>query len=120
MLGVSRAPRIRELTVQSADLSLAGSFWAPAEPRDVTVLMHPGSGPSDRHNDVFFPPIRRHLLECGFSVSSVDKRGAGGSDGLLTGVRRLPRTARLPAPDSPRGHGRCERPGRTGHKRVNC
>jgi uncharacterized protein len=81
MLGVSGPPHIRELTVQSADLSLAGSFWAPAEPRDVSVLMHPGSGPSDRHNDVFFPPIRRHLLESGIAVSSFDKRGVGGSEG---------------------------------------
>src|SRR5262245_54064587 len=81
MLGVSRAPRVRELTVKSADLRLAGSFWAPAEPQDVTVLMHPGSGPSDRHNDVFFPPIRRHLLESGIAVSSFDKRGVGESEG---------------------------------------
>jgi hypothetical protein len=32
--------------------------------------MHPGSGPSDRHNDVFFPPIREHLLGAGIAVSS--------------------------------------------------
>ena len=43
--------------------------------------MHPGSGPSDRDNDVFFPPIRQHLLASGFAVSSFDKRGVGGSTG---------------------------------------
>ena len=43
--------------------------------------MHPGSGPSDRHNDVFFPPIREHLLSSGFAVCSFDKRGVGGSTG---------------------------------------
>ena len=43
--------------------------------------MHPGSGPSDRDNDVFFPPIREHLLAAGIAVSSFDKRGVGGSTG---------------------------------------
>jgi uncharacterized protein len=43
--------------------------------------MHPGSGPSDRHNDVLFPPIREHLLRAGFAVCSFDKRGVGGSTG---------------------------------------
>jgi uncharacterized protein len=45
------------------------------------VLMHPGSGPSDRNNDVLFPPIREHLLEAGIAVCSFDKRGVGGSSG---------------------------------------
>jgi uncharacterized protein len=43
--------------------------------------MHPGSGPSDRDNDVYFPPIREHLLEAGLAVCSFDKRGVGGSTG---------------------------------------
>lgn len=43
--------------------------------------MHPGSGPSDRHNDVLFPPIREHLLTAGIAVASFDKRGVGGSTG---------------------------------------
>jgi uncharacterized protein len=46
-----------------------------------TVLMHPGSGPSDRDNDVFFPPVRQHLLESGIAVASFDKRGVGESSG---------------------------------------
>jgi pimeloyl-ACP methyl ester carboxylesterase len=46
-----------------------------------TVLMHPGSGPSDRDNDVYFPAIREHLLEAGIAVCSFDKRGVGGSTG---------------------------------------
>lgn len=45
------------------------------------VLMHPGSGPSDRDNDWFFPPIREHLLEASIAVCSFDKRGVGGSTG---------------------------------------
>lgn len=43
--------------------------------------MHPGSGPSDRNNDVLFPPIREHLLRAGIAVCSFDKRGVGGSAG---------------------------------------
>jgi pimeloyl-ACP methyl ester carboxylesterase len=43
--------------------------------------MHPGSGPSDRNNDVFFSPIREHLLGAGIAVCSFDKRGVGGSAG---------------------------------------
>jgi pimeloyl-ACP methyl ester carboxylesterase len=43
--------------------------------------MHPGSGPSDRDNDVLFPPIREHLLRTGIAVCSFDKRGVGGSTG---------------------------------------
>lgn len=43
--------------------------------------MHPGSGSSDRDNDVYFPPIREHLLEAGIAVCSFDKRGVGGSTG---------------------------------------
>jgi pimeloyl-ACP methyl ester carboxylesterase len=60
---------------------LTGTLWLPPGEPDVTVLMHPGSGPSDRDNDVFFPPIRRHLLAAGIGVSSFDKRGVGSSTG---------------------------------------
>jgi pimeloyl-ACP methyl ester carboxylesterase len=70
-----------ELTVRNADVSLSGSLWLPAEPTGAVVLMHPGSGPSDRDNDVFFPPIRQHLLDFGVAVSSFDKRGVGESTG---------------------------------------
>jgi uncharacterized protein len=71
----------RELTVHNGDIVLAGSLWVPEKWSGVTVLMHPGSGPSDRDNDVFFPPIRRRLLESGIAVASFDKRGVGGSSG---------------------------------------
>lgn len=72
----------RELTVRSGEVSLAGTLWSPESDRPAaTVLMHPGSGPSDRDNDVLFPPIREHLLQSGFAVCSFDKRGVGGSSG---------------------------------------
>jgi uncharacterized protein len=71
----------RDLTVSNGDVSLAGSLWLPRGTPTATVYMHPGSGPSDRDNDVYFPPIREHLLASGFAVSSFDKRGVGGSSG---------------------------------------
>jgi uncharacterized protein len=71
----------RELTVKSGDIWFAGSVWLPPVKPVATVLMHPGSGASDRNNDVYFPPIREHLLEAGIAVCSFDKRGVGGSTG---------------------------------------
>lgn len=70
-----------ELTAVRGEVSLAGSLWLPVERPSAIVLMHPGSGPSDRDNDVYFPPIREHLLSRGIAVSSFDKRGVGGSTG---------------------------------------
>ena len=70
-----------ELEADSGDVRLAGSLWLPAGDRVAGVLMHPGSGPSDRNNDVLFPPIREHLLQAGIAVCSFDKRGVGGSGG---------------------------------------
>jgi pimeloyl-ACP methyl ester carboxylesterase len=43
--------------------------------------MVPGSGPSDRDNDVYFPMIRPGLVARGIAVASFDKRGVGGSMG---------------------------------------
>ena len=74
-------PISHELRARNGDVELAGTLWLPAGEPAATVLMHPGSGPSDRHNDVFFPPIREHLLAAGIAVSSFDKRGVGSSTG---------------------------------------
>lgn len=60
---------------------LAGTLWMPEHPPLALLMMHPGSGPSDRDNDVLFPPIRDALLEAGVAVCSFDKRGVGGSSG---------------------------------------
>lgn len=78
---MAQATTARHLTVRNADVSLGGTLWLPVDHGGTTVLMHPGSGPSDRDNDVFFPPIRQYLLECGITVSSFDKRGVGDSTG---------------------------------------
>ena len=71
----------REIQADSAGVRLAGSVWMPAGGAAAGLLMHPGSGPSDRDNDVFFPPIRERLLAAGIAVCSFDKRGVGGSSG---------------------------------------
>src|SRR5256714_15545364 len=71
----------REVLVRHGNVLLAGSLWRPGGDAVATVLMHPGSGPSDRDNDVYFPPIREHLLGAGIAVCSFDKRGIGGSSG---------------------------------------
>jgi uncharacterized protein len=81
MLRAVVAPSSREIQADSAGVHLAGSVWMPAGGAEAGLLMHPGSGPSDRDNDVFFPPIREHLLEAGIAVCSFDKRGVGGSSG---------------------------------------
>jgi pimeloyl-ACP methyl ester carboxylesterase len=70
-----------EIEADSGGIRLAGTLWRPAGDAVAGVLMHPGSGPSDRNNDVLFPPIREHLLGAGIAVCSFDKRGVGGSDG---------------------------------------
>jgi pimeloyl-ACP methyl ester carboxylesterase len=77
---VAASPGCQELTVRSGEVELAGSWWQPTAPI-ATVVMHPGSGPSDRDNDTFFPPIRDRLLAAGIAVASFDKRGVGGSTG---------------------------------------
>lgn len=75
-------PSVESLGVSRDGVELAGSLWRPAGRPLAVVLMHPGSGPSDRHNDIFFPPIRSALLAAGFAVASFDKRGAGDSGGV--------------------------------------
>jgi hypothetical protein len=77
------SPSLREVTFSSGNVVLAGSLALPG--REVAasagVVMVGGSGPSDRDNDTFFPPIRRHLTGAGIAVLSYDKRGVGGSSG---------------------------------------
>jgi uncharacterized protein len=70
-----------EVEADSGGVRLAGTVWLPDGDAVAGVLMHPGSGPSTRDNDWFFPPIREHLLEAGIAVCSFDKRGVGDSTG---------------------------------------
>jgi pimeloyl-ACP methyl ester carboxylesterase len=74
-------PSTLELHATNGELALAGTLHLPdGEPR-ATVLMVPGSGPSDRDNDVYFPAIRAGLLDRGIAAASFDKRGVGESTG---------------------------------------
>jgi pimeloyl-ACP methyl ester carboxylesterase len=74
-------PAPLEVEADSGGVRLAGTLWRPASEAVAGVLMHPGSGPSGRDNDVLFPPIREQLLRAGIAVCSFDKRGVGGSTG---------------------------------------
>lgn len=82
---------MRELVAASGSVTLAGTAWLPRVGIHAGVLMFPGSGPADRDNDVFFPPIREHLVERGIAVASFDKRGVGesGGDWLSVGLEVL-------------------------------
>jgi len=74
-------PATLELRATNGELVLAGTLHRPdGEPR-ATVLMIPGSGPSDRDNDVYFPTLRAGLLDRGIAAASFDKRGVGQSTG---------------------------------------
>jgi pimeloyl-ACP methyl ester carboxylesterase len=70
-----------QLSASYDGVVLAGTLWRPRAAPRALVIMHPGSGESDRHNDVLFPPIRAALLDAGVAVCSFDKRGVGGSSG---------------------------------------
>ncbi|MEU9836331.1 alpha/beta hydrolase [Streptosporangium sp. NPDC048047] len=75
-------PRPYDVAFPSGEVTLAGSLTVPERGGEAAgVVMVGGSGPSDRDNDVYFPPIRRHLADTGIAVLSYDKRGVGGSSG---------------------------------------
>jgi alpha-beta hydrolase superfamily lysophospholipase len=73
-----------QVAVEWERTRLAGSVWRPAAKPRSLILMHPASGPSDRNNDVYFPPIRQALLAAGHAIASFDKRKVGGSSGDWT------------------------------------
>lgn len=64
---------------------LAGELSAPEGPgpHPAVAMIH-GSGPTDRTNLGFFPPIRDHLVAHGIAVLCFDKPGTGESTGDWT------------------------------------
>lgn len=74
-------PSTVQLRATNDELVLAGTLHRPDGESRATVLMVPGSGPSDRDNDVYFPIIRAGLLERSIAAASFDKRGVGESTG---------------------------------------
>jgi uncharacterized protein len=70
-----------ELRATNGELELAGTLHRPDGEARATLLMVPGSGPSDRENDGYFTAIRAGLLDRRIATASFDKRGVGGSTG---------------------------------------
>lgn len=60
---------------------LGGAASGPGGTPVPGVVLIGGSGPSDRDNDGYFPPLRDALVQAGLAVLSYDKRGVGGSSG---------------------------------------
>jgi pimeloyl-ACP methyl ester carboxylesterase len=69
-----------DVIFSNAGVTLAGTLAVPGT-GGPGVVMVGGSGPTDRNNDTYFPPIRDHLVDAGIAVLSYDKRGVGGSSG---------------------------------------
>lgn len=77
-----RAMRRLEVVVDGPGGVLAGDVRRPDD-AVAGMLMHPGSGPSDRSNDGLFEPLADHLLAHRIAIAWFDKRGVGGSGGAL-------------------------------------
>jgi pimeloyl-ACP methyl ester carboxylesterase len=72
----------QELEFSWEGLRLAGTLHLPGSGGPFpAVLMMQGSGPADRDNDVYFPPLRDAFLERGIAVYYFDKPGVGKSTG---------------------------------------
>jgi hypothetical protein len=73
---------LRDVEFSSGDVVLAGWLAIPVRDKALAgVVLVGGSGPSDRDNGTYFPPIREHLVDAGMAVLSYDKRGVGSSSG---------------------------------------
>src|SRR3977135_3926427 len=74
--------RLRDVEFSSGDVVLAGWLAVPVRDEALAgVVLVGGSGPSDRDNGTYFPPIREHLGDAGIAGLSHDKRGVGSSSG---------------------------------------
>ncbi|HEY6499458.1 MAG TPA: hypothetical protein VIZ20_08530, partial [Streptosporangiaceae bacterium] len=86
--------RLCDVTFSSGGVMLAGSIAMPrAGTPSAGVVMVGGSGPSDRNNGTYFPPIRQHFVEAGLTVLCYDKRGVGESSGDWRGSKSMPERA---------------------------
>lgn len=63
---------------------LTGTIWLPQGPPRGVVLLHPGSGPSDRTNAGYFDDHIEALTTAGYAAAGFDKRGVRGSAGQWT------------------------------------
>ncbi len=79
---VTAGTSLRDVEFSSGDVVLAGWLASPARDKALAgVVLVGGSGPADRDNGTYFPPIREHLADAGIAVLSYDKRGVGSSSG---------------------------------------
>ena len=79
---VTAGLRLRDVEFSSGDVVLAGSLASPVRDTALAgVVLVGGSGPTDRDNGTYFPPIREYLVAAGIAVLSYDKRGVGPSSG---------------------------------------
>ncbi|MFB7653713.1 MULTISPECIES: alpha/beta hydrolase family protein [unclassified Streptomyces] len=76
-------PMANEVTFANGAVNLTGSVAFPRRGAAAVpgIVLIGGSGPADRDNDTYFPPLRQHLVDAGFAVLSYDKRGVGTSSG---------------------------------------
>lgn len=74
--------RQHEVQFRHADAALTGTLYVPPSRglHPALAMIH-GSGPADRDNGGYFPPIRAHLVRHGVAVLCFDKPGIGGSSG---------------------------------------
>ncbi len=75
-------PHRQEVRFHHGDVALAGALYTPATagPHPAMIMIQ-GSGPADRDNFAYFPPIRAHVVHHGIAVLCFDKPGTGGSSG---------------------------------------
>ncbi|WP_405667049.1 alpha/beta hydrolase [Streptomyces sp. NBC_01166] len=75
--------RVRDVMFAQGAVKLSGSLGVPGQDRrtGAGIVLVGGSGPSDRDNGGYFPPLRQRLMTAGFAVLSYDKRGVGRSTG---------------------------------------
>ena len=71
-----------DVRIEQGAFTLAGTLhWPPGTGPHPALVMLQGSGPTDRDNFGYFPPLRDHFIRCGLAVLCFDKPGIGGSSG---------------------------------------
>lgn len=80
--------RSQDVTYRSGDITIAGTLTLPAAPGPYpAVILLNGSGENDRNEEVFghkpFLVSADALTRAGYAVLRTDKRGVGGTGGIL-------------------------------------
>ncbi|KIG15168.1 Hydrolase, alpha/beta fold family protein [Enhygromyxa salina] len=86
-----------EVHVEGATGTLEGTLQLPARCSRIAVLIHPGSGPTDRNGNTVGQPgmndslalLAEAITELGYPNLRIDKRGVGGSAGALVSESAL-------------------------------